>query len=661
MGSAYDPQASVNYGVYNPSLNATAFSNANGALSIASPFVYGSAISTNPPQRYEAFNNGRSTFANTSIPVNPAMGSQASLSTAMASAQVIRQPQNYTSSEVNLPPRKTLGENGNPFTDVDSFTKLIMAGTPANSALTAPGIASISQYQIQTHGVPGDSSNTDASSASKQLIFEPVHVNRIETPGTSCEHTQSEDKDELGLLHTVVRTEHTPKALVLSTPQHSKVTTTGLARKGSVSDPPASLHSSPGTTTKSSDSPSFSKSGEQRRPSDLNKPLPPPPELVNLDEPEEQIIFKEKVFGGSPDDRKNECSPIKTPPAPPLGRRSSSLKSSFDRPISELYKSLRGPKPSDELFNNLSPDLGIETTHKPPPKPPSRKSSNSSIAKPVSSFSNVHIIDQYSLPRDQQAHKADNPFDTSHSHQELSISSFQSTSSISSSSSPSVKDAQLQSSPTSATTFYSPPTPFSASTSSAASPSAAVLSTMRSTETATTKTVTPPATPEAAAAAAAAKPRATPSGKITKAPPPVPPPRRSSSKKDSNVETQSMLNQANKVSTDPLPQIPPFHREYKELHTHQSSLATSAQPTPLNNAKNQSSSIKYESPFVPEILNSAIDSKNTTSSQSDALPLSYRPSPSVAGNNGDTVLADMMALQREVDELRDRCNQGQSV
>ena len=583
---------------------------------------------------------------------------QAPISNPIIPAQTAQQSLSYAGFVPSLQPWERAERTGNPFVDVDPLTKLHITSNANNSASTGHDIAKVPQHQLQTQVVPPDNcSSTDASSASKQSIFEPSHENRIETPRTSCERAESEDGDELGLLHTVVRAESTPKALVFSTPKHSKLMPAASPRKVSVSDSPASLRSSPGRKIKPSRSSSFIKSEDQRRPSDLNKPLPPPPELVNLDEPEEHIVFKEKIFGGSSDHKRILSSPIKTSPNRPSGRRSSSLKSNFDRPVSELYKSLRSPKPSDELFKNLSPDLGLGLTQKPPPIPPSRRSSNSSIAKPISSFSTVHIVDQYSSSRDQHLSGTDNPFDSSPLHQELTASPFQQSTSPTTSSS-SVKDGPLQSSPTSTANVCSPPTPFSTLSSAPTSPSTRTASKMCNYEAGASENVTLSPTPDATVRIA--KPSEVHAGREIKPPPPLPPPRRSSSKNDSGFEVRSMLNQVDKSSTNPPPQVPRHCKSLQKEQTHQPASVTSTRPASPENTQSQLSNAELDSLSTPDVSSVISNStKHVAPSQDSVLTTSFR-STSPAVGNGDTILADMMALQKEVDALRDRCAQAQA-
>lgn len=549
MGSTPNQHFNASNGLNTSPFNAAAYNNTNGASSISNPFVFNPEISNNANQRHEYFGNGRDVFGDIYAPVHSAIMPSASLSPPVAFAPAIQQPKAYNASMPTPQPQQSLGEVESAYIGAESFKGVLTSSSAANAVSGVNNINSASQDWTQN--VLGHSrSNMDASSVSKPPTFKPLRKDQFEKPWTSNKGAVSEGEDELGLLHTVVRAERNPQALVLSAQKYDQSIPARIPRKGSVTGSPVSLHSSRSNSIKP-DQPSIGNiSGEQRRPSDLNKPLPLPPDLVNLDEPGESIVFNERVFGGSADDKRILSSPVKQTPNRPLGHRSSSLKSSVDRPVSALYKSLRSPKPSDELFENLSPQLDMEETPKAPSTPPSHKTSSSSSAKLTSSFSTMHIVDQYTSPRNHESPKFDNPFNTSPSYKDTSSHPLKSSPSLSSLS-PSSRNRQLLSSPINISTC-TPSTTVSASTSTTTSPSTAATSTAQSPEIGTA------ATPMTPAAKSPISMLLSSSAKTAK-PPPVPPPRRSSSsRKNSYLEAQFALMQVKRVGTDPLPQVPQF-------------------------------------------------------------------------------------------------------
>ena len=576
IGSTPNQYVNASNGFNTSPFNTAAYYNTNGTSSITNPFVFEPEISTYANQRQNVLGNSRGAPGDMYAPAHSAIMPSASLSPPVAFAPAMQQSQACIASMPIPQPQQSSGEAENLSMGVESFRGILTTNSRAEAA---PGVNNIKLvFQDGTQRAPGDSrSNMDAFSVSRPPTFEPLRKDQLEKPWTSNERAVSEGEDELGLLHTVVRPERTPQALVLSAQKFDKSIPARIPRKGSVLGSPVSLHSSRGNSIRPDQSFIGSISGEERRPSDLNKPLPLPPDLVNLDEPEQPIVFNERVFDGSTDEKRILSSPVRQNPKPSLGHRSSSLKSSADRPVSELYKSLRSPKPSDELFDNLSPDIGMEGTPKAPSTPPSHKPSSSGPAKLTSSFSTMHIIDQYSSPQDKELPRSDNPFSVFPTRKDKSSHPLKSSPSLSSLL-PSGRIRRLLSSPINTTTCTSS-TPVSASTSTTASPSTAATSTAHSPE---IGTATPPMTPAtkfpisiislSSSAAKAAKP------------PPVPPPRRtSSSRKKSDLGTHLTLMQAKRAGTDPHPQVPQFQRSEHQSPSdsspsHLASLANASLP-----------------------------------------------------------------------------------
>ena len=163
-------------------------------------------------------------------------------------------------------PSNPMGGGNRPLYDVEDFKRLLLTGERnASHAAT-----------ISTTTVPDSSSNTDASSISRQSIFEPLPENHQDTPRTSHEVSPSDDERQaLKYQHAVsVRTGEQS-----GLERHENKATVGsMAQAVYLKNPILSI---PASTFSPSVLPTRSKpiSASPRTPTDVNKPLPPPPDL----------------------------------------------------------------------------------------------------------------------------------------------------------------------------------------------------------------------------------------------------------------------------------------------------------------------------------------------------------------------------------------------
>ncbi|KAL8827951.1 MAG: hypothetical protein Q9191_002878 [Dirinaria sp. TL-2023a] len=247
------------------------------------------------------------------------------------------------------------GAKSKPHYSVDEFTNLLMTGkrqTLDGTTATTPPVTSITSPTL------GDSSsNTDSSSISRQSMFEPSSDARQETPRTSHELSLSdEERQNLVKASPIKRSKPTaPKS------HHGKLVSGNASQAGLPREP-----SSPATSIRSKNAVAgpFSPS-PPRTPTDLNKPLPPPPTREAI----ENVPLASQI---SPDTEVNFSTPNqkKEPPVPPSARRQGqprpkSIEGKADRSV--LVPEVDSSAP--EKPSLVSSELGGKA---PPPPPPRR-------------------------------------------------------------------------------------------------------------------------------------------------------------------------------------------------------------------------------------------------------------------------------------------------
>ena len=250
--------------------------------------------------------------------------------------------------------------------DVDAFKRLLLTGEKESSISSMPSTSIVHAHALQ--GSAGDnSSNTDASSLSRQSIFEPQTDPHIETPRTSREISPSDDEQHRLVLSgsptSGRRGPPTPRT------RNGKLVKNNFPQTVAFTDSTVSsqyLSSQPTTPTR----PAMALLAESS--SDLNKSLPP---LPTTDWPEFQPASFDISLSREPDNsivpQTSLTAPKRIAPPPPLARRQSQLQSR--NPLVLLGSS----KPIVEEFLDKSSPIAS----KPPiPPPPRRRGTNRSLA-----------------------------------------------------------------------------------------------------------------------------------------------------------------------------------------------------------------------------------------------------------------------------------------
>jgi hypothetical protein len=278
---------------------------------------------------------------------------------------------------------------GRPAMDVDQFKNILMTGSPLPSPRPNAGIAGSVQY---SNRLQDSSSNTDASSNSHQSLFDPYLDMNSETPRTSFDAMGSpspsessdgdNDEERSGLMSGSERLDDfAPPA----PPKPGQTRSAASASRGpqSVSfanfDEEIADSSRTGTPQLGIDTGVHMKPPPtlHRSPSDLNKPLPPPPTQeatvpttvapaeVDVTPPTPQ---KDNVTVDPAEDDTESKRPA---PPPPVSRRVGQGGGSSGRARSGSA----GTQTSSHDDNNINPLSSTSATSKgaAPPPPPSRK------------------------------------------------------------------------------------------------------------------------------------------------------------------------------------------------------------------------------------------------------------------------------------------------
>lgn len=291
------------------------------------------------------------------MPLNPFKKTLASLTPTGEQS-----PQSHNSERRSQGAEPTIDR---PLYDVDDFKRLLLTGEK-NSA---PNAARPPPVSFQSHHSAADSSsNTDASSISRQSLFEPSSGPLQESPGTSQEGSPTDDERQQlvgGQLPSSQRIKpSTPR------PRHGKLVKVNGPQTVSFEDPSLSFSSSGMDATLPV---SRSMPTSPGTPVYTEKPLPPLPSDTALNsgppaEASNAAIFvpKQETNSDSAIMPQRHITQNRDPPAPPLSRRHSQLKA---KPIPG---SERSPLISEEdsAGSARSPP---STAWKPPPPPPPRR------------------------------------------------------------------------------------------------------------------------------------------------------------------------------------------------------------------------------------------------------------------------------------------------
>ncbi|KAK1757266.1 hypothetical protein QBC47DRAFT_177790 [Echria macrotheca] len=219
--------------------------------------------------------------------------------------------------------------------DVDAFKRLLLTG---QTGMLDTAQASASASQIAHPGYPaGDGASlTDASSVSRQSIFDATHASVQETPRTSHEISEPEvDDDRSGLI-----TGSRPKAQSPPTATLRKKPPPPSSRHGKLIKVELKDKDRPDNRERSSSSLSdqtVTKSPSPPTPLEINKPLPPSPARHHKDD-ESESIFDREAAGKVPElaeELVTEPLPMPRPPTPPNASHAPSI---ITTPISPSAK-----------------------------------------------------------------------------------------------------------------------------------------------------------------------------------------------------------------------------------------------------------------------------------------------------------------------------------
>ncbi|KAL8946498.1 MAG: hypothetical protein Q9222_007114 [Ikaeria aurantiellina] len=255
-----------------------------------------------------------------------------------------------------------------PHYDVDEFKRLLLTGEKIQPDKNAPATPPLQGQGLQI----GDSnSNTDASSVSRQSIFEPQTEIHHESPRTSMELPPSDDERHALVQSSPPNTARRRPSVPVS--RHGKLVKQNMPLTVSFE----SLSSSPPGQNMGSEQ-SLPKSSPLS-PTDtnqVNKPLPPPPrsESPTPIEPMPDLYpDAESDLGVSrtPHQHAGPGATKRSPPALPAARRhgqgrsrSSTNDSSRSTSLSEDFSQHTNPSSSNSLSTIAS---------NPPPLPPPRR------------------------------------------------------------------------------------------------------------------------------------------------------------------------------------------------------------------------------------------------------------------------------------------------
>ena len=291
-------------------------------------------------------------------------------------------------------------KNTRPHYDVDDFKRLLLTGETGVSGANAGPSYPVSFSPVH---VGDSSSNTDASSVSRQSIFEPVSGPLQESPRTSHENLPSDDEQQPIAEYSLIASEKVKP----STPKHRHGTfvQTNAPQTVSFEDPTLSY----------SDSAMSAMAPVDRfmpESSDVEKPLPPLPLPLPLDIQTSTLRPLESTnhdLQGSifETERAQFTNPTmkRSPPAPPVSRRHSQLRAKPFASSTERSTPITEEGPIGLTAFSQSPSS--LSSRAPAPPPPRRAglvhgNSSSSISMgtsftPVSGQANTTDVDTPSI------------------------------------------------------------------------------------------------------------------------------------------------------------------------------------------------------------------------------------------------------------------------
>lgn len=202
-----------------------------------------------------------------------------------------------------------------PYYDVDDFKRLLLKGEK-NISESSPAIPPPVSFQSQ-HGVGDSSSNTDASSISRQSIFEPTSGPALQESPRSSHEGSPMDEERQQLVGSPPPTSGKIKPAAPK-PRHGKLVKTNAPQTVSFEDPKLSFSSSTASTTLAA-SPTPKLPG---MPSGIEKPLPVLPDALDPIQTADSAntnteTSKRNSYSATSDIQASTTPQKRNPPAPP--------------------------------------------------------------------------------------------------------------------------------------------------------------------------------------------------------------------------------------------------------------------------------------------------------------------------------------------------------
>ena len=252
-----------------------------------------------------------------------------------------------------------------PHYDVEDFKKLLLTGEKSGSEVNAAVPPPVSFQSVTYLG--DSSSNTDASSISRQSIFEPVSGPVQESPRTSHESVLSDDERQRLVGSISIASERNRP--VTPRHRHGKLVKTTTPQTVSFEDPTISFSDSAMTSMAQVDEymPEMS--------SQVDKPLPPLPSLHKT-QPSPQDPIKSTdheirgLYSASEESLSSDTAQKRSPPPPPLSRRHSQLRAKYLTSNPERATPITEEVAAESVSTSQTPPIAGS---KPPPPPPPRR------------------------------------------------------------------------------------------------------------------------------------------------------------------------------------------------------------------------------------------------------------------------------------------------
>lgn len=215
--------------------------------------------------------------------------------------------------------------------DVDAFRRLLMTGQATGAGTMASPTTTASPSNIYfASQITDGASVTDGSSVSRQSILDQPSVQ--ETPRTSHEISEAEGENErLGLISSPPAKARQPTAATLRkkppppSSRHGKLISADEAKKpkdgrvaGDTLDRRPSLSSGRRASGASQQADDLPFGQELTPPSDVNKPLPPPPVPLFMNESQESVLDSESAGKNAEMEDVSPATSTTITPRPPI-------------------------------------------------------------------------------------------------------------------------------------------------------------------------------------------------------------------------------------------------------------------------------------------------------------------------------------------------------